>query len=76
MRIDVDDDGPGVPEAERERVFAPFRRLPNSPEGARKGHGLGLAIVRRIAESHAGRVEVSASPLGGARFQLWLPAVG
>lgn len=76
VRIDVDDDGPGVPEAERERVFAPFERLRNSPEGARRGHGLGLAIVRRIAESHEGRVEVSASPLGGARFQLWLPAAG
>ena len=76
VRIDVDADWPGVPETERERVFAPFRRLPNSPEGAPKGHGLGLAIVRRIAESHDGRVQVSASPLGGARFQLWLPAAG
>jgi len=76
VRIDVEDDGPGVPEAERERVFVPFRRLPNSPEGARQGHGLGLAIVQRIADSHDGHVEVSASPLGGARFQLWLPAAG
>jgi signal transduction histidine kinase len=74
VRIDVEDDGPGVPQAERTRVFEPFQRLPNSPEGARRGHGLGLAIVRRIADSHDGRVEVSTSPLGGARFQLWLPA--
>jgi hypothetical protein len=36
-------------------IFAPFRRLPNSPEGTRGGHGLGLAIVARIADSHAGR---------------------
>lgn len=74
VRIDVEDDGPGVPEAERARVFEPFQRLPNSPEGARRGHGLGLAIVQRIATSHDGRVEVSTSALGGARFQLWLPA--
>lgn len=76
VRIDVEDDGPGVPEAERERIFVPFRRLPNSPENARQGHGLGLAIVQRIADSHDGHVEVSTSPLGGARFQLWLPAAG
>lgn len=76
IRIDVDDDGPGVPEAERERVFVPFVRLRNDPEGAKRGHGLGLAIVRRIAEAHGGRVAVSSSPLGGARFQLWLPAGG
>jgi signal transduction histidine kinase len=74
VRIDVDDDGPGVPEAERAQIFVPFHRLPSSPEGARRGHGLGLAIVQRIADSHAGQLEVSTSPLGGARFQLWLPA--
>jgi two-component system, OmpR family, sensor histidine kinase RstB len=74
VRIDVDDDGPGVPEAERAQIFAPFRQLPNSPQGARGGHGLGLAIAQRIADSHAGKIEVSSSPLGGARFQLWLPS--
>ncbi|MDX5363345.1 MAG: HAMP domain-containing histidine kinase [Pseudazoarcus pumilus] len=66
----VDDAGPGVPEAERARVFEPFHttRLPG------EGTGLGLAIVQRIAREHGGEVRVSASPLGGARFELVLNA--
>lgn len=66
----VDDDGGGVPEAERERVFQPFTQLQKHPEG----FGLGLALVRVVAEKHGGCAGVSDSPLGGARFQFELPA--
>jgi signal transduction histidine kinase len=71
--IDVDDDGPGVPEADRDRVFEPFQRLDDGAE-RKRGFGLGLTIVRRIAELHGGTVGVTTSPLGGARFRFELPA--
>lgn len=66
--ITLDDDGPGVPEADRDRVFEPFTRADASRSRDSGGVGLGLAIVRRILEVHGGRVHVEASPLGGARF--------
>lgn len=66
--ITVDDDGPGVPESERERVFEPFTRADASRSRDSGGVGLGLAIVRRIVEVHGGEVHAEASPLGGARF--------
>jgi two-component system OmpR family sensor kinase len=71
----VDDDGPGIPEADRERVFGSFVQLNES--GRRKsGYGLGLAIVKRIVEWHGGSVSVSDSPLGGAGFRVvWGPHV-
>jgi signal transduction histidine kinase len=65
----VEDDGKGIPEAERERVFARFYRREN--DGA--GTGLGLAIVRWIALAHRGSVAVSQAPLGGASFVATLP---
>lgn len=70
--LDVDDDGPGIPEADRERVFGSFVRL-DAPRGAKTGYGLGLAIVKRIAEWHQGTATVSTSPLGGARFTVTWP---
>ena len=72
LRIDIaiDDDGPGVPAAERERIFAPFQRLPTGQQRGPAGCGLGLAIVRRIAEHHEGTITVDDSPLGGARFRF------
>lgn len=69
----VDDDGPGIPEADRARVFDSFVRLEQG-EAARGGFGLGLAIVKRAAEWHNGAVTVSQSPLGGARFCVSWPA--
>lgn len=72
--IAVDDDGPGVPEAQRERIFEPFSRLDETRSKRSGGYGLGLAIVRRIAERHGGHISCSGSPLGGARFALDLPA--
>jgi two-component system sensor kinase ParS len=72
-RLLVDDDGPGIPEADRLRIFEPFTRLDESRARATGGFGLGLAIVRRIAQWHSGTVEVHESPLGGARFVLSWP---
>lgn len=69
----VDDDGIGIPEAERERIFEPFYRLDRSRDRATGGFGLGLAISRRALEAQGGTLIVESSPLGGARFKLWLP---
>lgn len=70
----VEDDGIGIPEAERERIFEPFYRLDRSRDRATGGFGLGLAISRRALEAQGGTLIVEPSPLGGARFKLWLPA--
>jgi two-component system sensor histidine kinase RstB len=76
--ISVDDDGPGIRPADRERIFQPFTRLDNNARSAQQGqiqgHGLGLAIVKQIARWHQGSVSVTDSPLGGARFILRWPA--
>lgn len=72
-RITIDDDGPGIPEADRARIFDPFTRLDSSRQRGSGGFGLGLAIVKRIAKWHHGRVEVADSPLGGARMILSWP---
>ncbi len=71
--IHVDDDGIGIPEPERQRVFSAFTRLDRSRDRATGGHGLGLAIVRLVLEQHAGTVTADESPLGGARFTLAWP---
>ncbi|MBF6621925.1 MAG: HAMP domain-containing protein [Pseudomonas stutzeri] len=72
-RLSVDDDGPGVPEADWEKVFTPFLRLDDSRTRTSGGHGLGLSIVRRIAYWHGGRAQISRSELGGACFSLAWP---
>ena len=72
--LTVDDDGPGVPAAERERIFERFVRLDEARARDAGGSGLGLAIVRAIAEAEGGSVGVEDSPLGGARFSVVLPA--
>ena len=68
--ISVDDDGPGVPAAERERLFEPFTRLEGSRGRESGGVGLGLAIVKSVAEWHGGEAHISDSPLGGARVSI------
>ena len=68
--IEVDDDGIGIPDADREKVFDPFVRL---TPGDGKGTGLGLALVQRIATRHGGSVVAEQSDMGGARFSLYLP---
>ena len=70
--IDIDDDGPGIPESERDRVFQPVVRLQDdSPD---RGVGLGLALVQRIVAEHGGTVQALASPLGGCRIRTTWPA--
>jgi signal transduction histidine kinase len=65
--LTVDDDGPGIPDADRARIFAPFARL----EGTNgEGSGLGLALVEQQVRHHGARIEVGESPLGGARFSV------
>ena len=73
-RLSVEDDGPGIPEADRERVFESFVQLKHTPEH-KSGFGLGLAIVQRVIEWHGGRAIVDASALGGARFSVTWDAV-
>jgi signal transduction histidine kinase len=70
VAIAVDDAGPGIPDADRERVFDRFSRLPGEK---RQGHGIGLSLARAIAELHGGTLRAVGSPLGGARLELWLP---
>ncbi|WP_425914255.1 ATP-binding protein [Pseudomonas sp. GWSMS-1] len=73
-RVDVEDDGPGVPEEAWEHIFTPFLRLDDSRTRASGGHGLGLSIVRRITYWHSGRAQISRSEsLGGACFTLIWP---
>ena len=81
MVIHVDDDGQGVQEEDRDKIFDPFVRLGGSSNGGSSnggssngGSGLGLALVKRIVTRHHGRVAVSESPSGGARFSIFLPA--
>ena len=71
--IHVDDDGPGIPESERERIFDRFVRLDDARTRSEGGAGLGLAIVRGIVAAHHGQVSVTDSTLGGARFTISLP---
>ena len=74
--LSVEDDGPGVPEEERAKVFKAFTRLDDSRDRATGGYGLGLAIVARIAALHGGSAKVSASgTLGGAAFSVRWPVV-
>jgi two-component system sensor histidine kinase RstB len=74
VRIDVEDDGPGVPAGERQAIFKPFARLDDSRTRSSGGYGLGLSIVQKVMTWHGGSVVVDDSPaLGGARFTLLLP---
>lgn len=71
-RVRVDDEGPGVPEYAREKVFDRFYSLPR-PDTGRKSSGLGLSIVREIARLHRGEVRLENRAEGGARAELMLP---
>jgi two-component system, NtrC family, nitrogen regulation sensor histidine kinase NtrY len=68
--VDVDDDGPGIPEEMRHTVFDPYVTTKHD------GTGLGLAIVKKIVVEHGGSIHADQSPLGGARMRLRLPAAG
>jgi signal transduction histidine kinase len=73
IRFSVEDDGPGIPADQRERVFNRFHRTDSARSRAAGGTGLGLAIVRAIAVAHGGSAHAGASPEGGARVELELP---
>ena len=70
VEVRVTDQGPGVPEEDRERVFEPFVRGETSREG---GSGLGLAIARAFVEAHGGSIWIEGAPTGGASFVFRLP---
>jgi PAS domain S-box-containing protein len=70
--IAVEDDGPGVAEALRDRIFEPFSRGPDAPQHS-PGVGIGLSLVARFAELHGGRAWVTDRPGGGASFRVYLP---
>ena len=70
VRLTVSDDGPGIPDDIRERLFEPF------VSGRAGGTGLGLAIVQRAIEAHRGAVLVDSAPGSGTTFTIYLPATG
>jgi two-component system osmolarity sensor histidine kinase EnvZ len=74
LAVTVDDDGPGIPEEEREAVFKPFYRLDNARNVDESGTGLGLPIARDIARNHGGDIALAESPLGGLRVTVTIPA--
>ena len=73
LRIEVDDDGPGIPPAERVNVFRPFYRLDHARNQDTGNTGLGLAIARDIARSHGGDIALGESSLGGLRAIITVP---
>lgn len=73
FHIEVEDDGPGIPVDEQQRVFESFVRLRHAPEKHAAGFGLGLAIVRQVALWHKGSAYVETASLGGARFVIAWP---
>jgi signal transduction histidine kinase len=73
--LTVDDDGPGIPAGDRERVFDRFVRLDDARDRDAGGSGLGLSIVREVASLHGGSVVAADAPLGGARLEVRLPSV-
>jgi signal transduction histidine kinase len=72
-RLTVDDQGPGIPVKERERVWERFFRLPRDRDGAAAGTGIGLAVVRELIALHGGRAWVEDSPDFGGRFVVEWP---
>jgi two-component system osmolarity sensor histidine kinase EnvZ len=73
MTIIIDDDGPGIPESERENVFRPFFRLDQSRNLDTGGVGLGLSIARDVVHSHGGTLNLDNSPQGGLRVVVKIP---
>jgi len=71
--IEVDDNGPGLPDEELERMFEPFVRIETSRNRATGGAGLGLAVVRTVARAHGGDAQLLNLPGGGLRARVVLP---
>jgi len=73
LRITIDDEGPGIPEDQREMLLEPFARLETSRARSTGGAGLGLAIVSTLVRAHRGRLEITSAETGGARVVVRLP---
>ncbi len=73
VRVRIDDDGPGIPEASREDVFKPFQRLEGSRNRDTGGTGLGLTVARSIVRAHGGDITLHDQPGGGLRVEVTLP---
>ena len=73
IEITIDDDGPGIPEDQREEVFRPFYRIEGSRNPGTGGVGLGLTIARDVVRGHGGDIMLSQSPNGGLRARLRVP---
>jgi signal transduction histidine kinase len=73
LALSVSDRGIGIPVAEQARIFEKFYRVGRSETQGRRGSGVGLALVRHVAEAHGGEVSVQSAPGEGSRFTLWLP---
>jgi signal transduction histidine kinase len=73
LALQVEDHGVGIDPREQRRIFDEFYRVETSPPSRRGGVGLGLTVVRRLAEAHGGRVSVESEPGRGSRFTVWLP---
>ncbi len=76
VRIEVDDDGPGIPEGDLERVFGDFERLDNSRNRGTGGSGLGLTLAREIIRAQGGSIKLENRPEGGLRVLIRLPLDG
>jgi two-component system osmolarity sensor histidine kinase EnvZ len=73
VRVEVDDNGPGIPPDERANVFKPFYRLDHARNQDEGNTGLGLAIARDIAKSHGGDITLGESSMGGLRAVISVP---
>jgi two-component system phosphate regulon sensor histidine kinase PhoR len=71
--FEVQDDGPGIPKAEHQRIFQKFYRVDDRLSREREGSGLGLAIVKHVVKAHGGRIELDSNPGKGSIFRIVLP---
>lgn len=75
IRIEIEDQGPGITEADMKKLFGKFARLSAQPTGGEHSTGLGLSIVKKLVEAMNGRVWCESEPGKGAKFIVELPAV-
>jgi len=74
VAVHVIDNGEGVPDVYKDKIFSKFVQAPDEKRALRKGTGLGLAFCRLVVEAHGGEITVQDAPGGGSDFVLWLPA--
>jgi len=72
--LEIEDQGHGIREEDRKKLFTPFSKLGSRPTGGESSHGLGLAIVKRLVEAHHGSISVSGTDSGGTTFRVEIPA--